>query len=177
MAKLAERIAEAGENKTTPRRRIRANTRQTAAQTATTPKPKTVGNIIYYGMSATTSIDVFKDISTAVPEKVGRRPNWTRWEQIGVSVGQVIYYKRHPEITAVAGSLHSNELTVHIPEKDPITTYGVVPAEKIVREHLGEQKKEGAKHEGFDFWGFHIEQDGKTIWQPIYNLYAACFIR
>lgn len=177
MEKLAEKIAKAGESKTRKPKTIKAVASKPAAKPATNPKPKTVGNIIYYGMSPTTSIDVFKDVSTAVPEKVGRRPNWTRWEQIGVSVGQVIYYKRHPEITAVAGSLHSNELTLHIPEKDPITTFGVVPAEKIVREHLGEQKKEGAKHEGFDFWGFHIEQDGKTIWQPIYNLYAACFVK
>ena len=175
MAKLAEKIAEAGENKTTPRRRIRANTQQPPAQPATTPKPKTVGNIIYYGMSTTTPIDTFKDISTATPQNVGRRPNWTRFEQIGISVGQVMYYKRHPEITAIAGSLHSNELTVHIPEQDPVTTFGVCPAEKIVREHLGEIKN--STLQGWDMWGFHIEKDGKTIWQPVYNLYAACFVK
>jgi len=86
-----------------------------------------------------------------------------------------MHYKRHPEITAIAGSLHSNELTVHIPEQDPVTTFGVVPAESMVREHLGEIKN--STLQGWDMWGFHIEQDGKTIWQPVYNLYAACFVK
>lgn len=175
MAKLAEKIAEAGKNKTTRKPKTIKAVAKPAAKPATTPKPKTVGNIIYYGMSTTTPIDTFKDITTAVPQTVGRRPNWTRFEQIGISVGQVMHYKRHPEITAVAGSLHSNELTVYIPEKDPVTTFGVVPAESMVREHLGEIKN--STLQGWDMWGFHIEQDGKTIWQPVYNLYAACFVK
>ena len=175
MEKLAEKIAKAGESKTRKPKTIKAVASKPTAKPATTPKPKTVGNIIYYGMSTTTPINTFKDISTATPQNVGRRPNWTRFEQIGISVGQVMHYKRHPEITAIAGSLHSNELTVHIPEQDPVTTFGVVPAESMVREHLGEIKN--STLQGWDMWGFHIEQDGKTIWQPVYNLYAACFVK
>lgn len=81
-------------------------------------------------------------------------------------------YKHHPEIKAVVESEVTNQIKVTIPEEDDFITFGVIPAEKHVRGHLGDVKK---NPQGFDMWGFHLKEDDSTKWRSVYDLYCAVF--
>ena len=124
-------------------------------------------------VSESTPLDKFKDISSATQSLVtGRRPGFTAWGQLGIKIGQELYYKHHPEIKAVVESEVTNQIKVTIPEEDDFITFGVIPAEKHVRGHLGDVKK---NPQGFDMWGFHLQEDDSTKWRSVYDLYCAVF--
>jgi len=145
-----------------------------AASSSKAKSPKEVNGVIYTKKSETTPFEKFKSISDATPTSVtGRRPGFVSWSQLGIKKGQVIFYKGHPEIKATVQSEVTNQLLVEIPEQDGIDTAGVVQAEKAVRSHLGTTKN--GTHDGFDMWGFHLEEDGKTYWRTVYDLYCAVF--
>lgn len=134
---------------------------------------KEVDGIAYTKVSESTPLDVFKEISSATQSLVtGRRPGFTAWGQLGIKIGQELYYKHHPEIKAVVESEVTNQIKVTIPEEDDFITFGVIPAEKHVRGHLGDVKK---NPQGFDMWGFHLKEDDSTKWRSVYDLYCAVF--
>lgn len=139
-----------------------------------TKKAKEVDGVSYTKVSESTPLDLFKDISSATQSLVmGRRPGFTAWGQLGIKIGQELYYKHHPEIKAVVESEVTNQIKVTIPEEDDFITFGVIPAEKHVRGHLGDVKK---NPQGFDMWGFHLkEEDDSTKWRSVYDLYCAVF--
>ena len=134
---------------------------------------KVVDGIEYTKVSEGTPLEKFQSISDATSTTVtGRRPGFRAWGQLGIKIGQEIFYKHHPEIKAVVESEVTNQIKVVIPDKDDFITFGVIPAENHVREHLGATKK-GA--EGFDMWGFHLQEDDKTKWRSVYDLNCAVF--
>ena len=147
--------------------------------TVTTPKPKAAtasqvkDGIEYTKVSEATPLEKFEDISSAKQSLVtGRRPGFTAWGQLGIKIGQELFYKKQPDIKAVVESEVTNQIKVTIPEEDDFITFGVIPAEKYVRGHLGDVKK---NPQGFDMWGFHIEEEGSTKWRSVYDLYCAVF--
>lgn len=148
--------------------------------TVTTPKPKStrapriMEGIEYTKVSEATPLEKFKDISSATQTLVtGRRPGFTAWGQLGIKIGQELFYKKQPEIKAIVESEVTNQVKVTIPEEDDFVTFGVIPAEKYVRGHLGDDKK---NPQGFDMWGFHLEEeDDSTRWRSVYDLYCAVF--
>lgn len=134
---------------------------------------KVVDGVEYTAKSESTPLEKFQSISDATSTTVtGRRPGFRAWGQLGIKIGQEIFYKHHPEIKAIVESEVTNQIKVMIPDKDDFITFGVIPAENHVREHLGVSKK-GA--EGFDMWGFHLQEDDKTKWRSVYDLYCAVF--
>ena len=144
-----------------------------AKSTSKVKAPKVVDGIEYTKVSESTPLDKFKDISDATSTAVtGRRPGFKAWSQLGIKIGQEIFYKNHPEITAIVESEVTNQIKVSIPEEDDFITFGVIPAEKHVREHLGSTKN---NPQGFDMWGFHLQEDDKTKWRSVYDLYCAVF--
>lgn len=172
---LTEKIANAGK----AQQKGIASKTQSSTTTPKTKSPskeskqKVVGNITYTKVSETTPLDKFKDISDATSTPTtGRRPGFRAWGQLGIKLGQEIFYKNHPEIKGVIESEVTNQMKVSIPEEDDFVTFGVIPAEKHVREHLGSTKKDP---QGFDMWGFHLEEDGKVYWRSVYDLYCAVF--
>jgi len=172
---LTEKIANAGK----AQQKGIASKTQSSTTTPKTKSPskeskqKVVGNITYTKVSEATPLDKFKDISSATSTAVtGRRPGFRAWGQLGISLGQEIFYKNHPEIKGVIESEVTNQMKVSIPEEDDFVTFGVIPAEKHVREHLGSTKN---NPQGFDMWGFHLEEDGKVYWRSVYDLYCAVF--
>lgn len=110
------------------------------------------------------------------PEKkvVKRRPNLIAWSQIGVKVGQTLYYKGHHEIVATVQSDVTMELELVIPGQDPIRTPGLVESERKVRSHLVSPKK---SPQGWDLWGFlEKDENGKDKWRSVYALYTSVYV-
>ena len=146
----------------------------TKAKSTSKPKAsKVVDGIEYTKVSESTPLEKFKEISDATSTAVtGRRPGFRAWGQLGIKIGQKLYYKNHPEITAIVESEVTNQIKVSIPEEDDFVTFGVIPAEKHVRGHLGSTKN---NPQGFDMWGFHLKEDDATKWRSVYDLYCAVF--
>ena len=159
---------------TTTKPKVQAtNSTSSTKPTKKASKEKEVDGVSYAKVSESTPLDKFKEISSATQSLVtGRRPGFTAWGQLGIKIGQELYYKHHPEIKAVVESEVTNQIKVTIPEEDDFITFGVIPAEKHVRGHLGDVKK---NPQGFDMWGFHLQEDDSTKWRSVYDLYCAVF--
>tara|TARA_Y100000816_G_C25974675_1_gene508746 strand:- start:372 stop:938 length:567 start_codon:yes stop_codon:yes gene_type:complete len=140
---------------------------------STGKKNKVKEGIEYTKVMETTPLEKFKSISDATKTVVtGRRPGFKAWGQLGIKIGQEIFYKHHPEIKAVVESEVTNQVKVTIPEEDDFVTFGVIPAEKHVRAYLESTK---SNPQGFDMWGFHLEEDGSVKWRSVQDLYCAVF--
>jgi len=136
-------------------------------------KNKVREGIEYTRVVETTPLEKFKNISDATSTLVsGRRPGFKAWGQLGIKIGQEIFYKNHPEIKAVVESEVTNQIKVSIPEEDDFVTFGVIPAERHVRSYLESTK---SNPQGFDMWGFHLEEDGSIKWRSVQDLYCAVF--
>ena len=169
---LTEKIANAGAAQQKGSAKAKAPVAKTKAPVAKKPA-KEVNGVIYLKPSENTPIEKFASISDATSTAVtGRRPGFRAWGQLGIKIGQEIFFKNHPEIKAIVESEVTNQIKVVMPEEDDFVTFGVIPAEKHVREKLGTTK---SNPQGFDMWGFHLEEDGKTSWRSVHELYCAVF--
>ena len=169
---LTEKIANAGAAQQKGSAKVKAPVAKAKAPVAKKPA-KEVNGVIYLKPSENTPIEKFSSISDATSTAVtGRRPGFRAWGQLGIKIGQEIFFKNHPEIKAVVESEVTNQIKVSIPEEDDFVTFGVIPAEKHVREHLGTTQ---SNPQGFDMWGFHLEEDGKTNVRSVHERYCAVF--